>query len=206
MTTIAIVTPWFDHPELRSDYMAAIADENPYDVIIVDNGSTPPIEDAAIRFEENRGFSAACNAGLARSTADAILFLNNDIALTDPGWLDRIRAALEPGVLVGACIRDDHHGDVDGQSFPYLDGWCLAGMRADLLEIGGFDEGFEEPAYYSDNDLCLRARAAGMTLREARVGLLHKIGQTSRVVSEALQIANYERYAGRVRETMGTAA
>ena len=63
-------------------------------------------------------------------------------------------------------LRYDNHAKVDDQSLPYLDGWCLAGMREDLLELGGFDESLEEPAYYSDNLLCLEARAHGMTLRD----------------------------------------
>ena len=58
-------------------------------------------------------------------------------------------------------LRFGRHADVDGEQFPYIDGWCLAGMREDLLRLGGFDEGLDEPAYYSDNLLCLEARAAG---------------------------------------------
>ena len=68
-----------------------------------------------------------------------MLFLNNDIAATAADWVEPIRDALEPGVLVGASLRHDPHGAVDGQPFPYLDGWCLAGMTEDLLELDGFD-------------------------------------------------------------------
>ena len=108
-----------------------------------------------------------------------MLFLNNDIFATDREWLEKIRRELEPGVLVGAKMRFDPHGDVLGERLPYLDGWCLAGMRDDLLELGGFDETYQEPAYFSDNDLCFRARLEGMTLREVRCGIHHKGGQTS---------------------------
>ena len=94
-----------------------------------------------------------------------VLFLNNDIRMTDHRWLEDIREAVEPGVLVGP-LRYDNHAKVDDQHLPYIDGWCLAGMREDLLELGGFDESLEEPAYYSDNLLCLEARAHGMTLRD----------------------------------------
>lgn len=209
-TTAAVVTPWMNHPELHEDYMAAIRDADPHDLIIVDNGSNPPIMDAAIRFDDNQGFSAACNAGLERARSEAVVFLNNDIALTRSGWLDAILDQLEPGVLVGANLRRDRHGDVDGTPLPYLDGWCLAGMRQDLLDLGGFDQSYEEPAYYSDNDLCLRARAEGMVLREARVGLMHKLGATAgppnapgkRAVTER----NYWRYVERARELLGAAA
>jgi len=94
---------------------------------------------------------------------------------------------------------------VDGQTMPYLDGWCLAGMTEDLREIGGWDESFDEPSYFGDNDLCLRARAAGMGLREAKVGLRHKLNQTAgrNAFVSAVTLANRERYLTRARELMG---
>jgi GT2 family glycosyltransferase len=136
-----------------------------------------------------------------------VLFLNNDIAMTDPRWLHTIQQALEPGVLVGAELRYDDHADVDGQKLPYLDGWCLAGMADDLIEIGGFDETFAEPSYFGDNDLCLRARSAGIGLREVRVGLRHKLNQTAgrNAFVQAVSLANRERYIARVRELLAAA-
>jgi GT2 family glycosyltransferase len=175
------VTPWLNHPELAPDYLQAVSVRNATDeLIVVDNASTQPVGFARVYNFRNEGFSRACNTGLKEATADAVLFLNNDIAMTSPDWLAKLRAALEPGVLAGANIRHDRHGDVDGQPLPYLDGWCLAGMRDDLLDLGGWDEDLEEPSYYGDNLLSLRARASGMTLREVEVGLLHKLGRTSR--------------------------
>lgn len=207
MKTIAIVTPWFEHPELEVDYVHAmiVAPQRANDeTIVVDNGSREPLGLAHIRLDHNSGFCHASNVGLFDATADVVLFLNNDIAAVSAGWLDVIRAAVEPGVLVGACLRTDAHADVDGQSYPYLDGWCLAGMREDLLELDGFDDSFDEPAYYSDNDLCLRARAAGMTLRAVDVPLLHKGSVTTGPhtqphVWDAL-MRNRQRYFERVRE------
>lgn len=180
MTTspsVTIVTPWLNHRELERDYWAAIRAAGAVEVLVIDNGSDPPLPNA-VRLPNNEGFHRGCNRGLRLARTDAVLFLNNDVAATGAGWLEPIRAALEPGVLVGAKLRHDPHGNVNGQPLPYLDGWCLAGMRTDLLELGGFDEAYLEPAYYGDNDLCLRARAAGMTLREAKVPLLHKDGGT----------------------------
>ncbi len=207
--TVGIVTPWWNHPELENDYTIAVASRSHRDeLIVVDNASDPAIDMAAIRFETNRGFAAASNAGLELATTDIVLFLNNDIAALRRDWLEDIREAVEPGVLVGR-LRHDSHGHVDGQAFPYLDGWCLAGMRDDLLELGGFDETFAEPSYYGDNDLCLRARAAGMRLREVHVGLLHKDGRTAKGDLDrqaAATAENYERYAARARDLMGVAA
>jgi len=199
--TVSIVTAWLNHPELAADYFAAIADEPLDELLIVDNGSVPPLEFATVRLDYNAGFVGASNIGLAQATADIVVFLNNDIA-GEPGWLEKLCAQVEPGVLVGANLRYDPHGSVDGQPLPYLDGWCLAGMRLDLVELGGFDDGYQEPAYYSDNDLCLRARAQGMVLREVRVSLRHKVGQTAIDGDPAKTAAaefNRQRYAARAR-------
>jgi GT2 family glycosyltransferase len=82
----------------------------------------------------------------------------------------------------------------------------LAGMRSDLLDLGGFDESYSEPSYYSDNDLCLRARAAGMTLREVRVGLRHMVNGTSADdvgARDRASSANRERFHKTARELLG---
>jgi GT2 family glycosyltransferase len=202
VTTICVVTPWLEHRDLERDYWAALRGED-CQVIVVDNGSDPALPNAW-RLDHNSGFSHACNVGLELASTDAVLFLNNDIVANAAGWLAPIRDALEPGVLVGANIRDEPHAAVDGQRLPYIDGWCLAGMRDDLLELGGFDEGYAEPAYYGDNDLCLRARAAGMVLREARTGLRHKGGQTAGVNPDSS--ANRARFEERARDLIGAAA
>jgi GT2 family glycosyltransferase len=206
--TITVVTPWFNRrAEFERDYWAAmrVAD---VEVLVIDNGSEPPLPNAW-RLPFNSGFSHACNVGLELARTDAVLFLNNDVAATEPGWDAPIKAALEPGVLVGANLRYDRHGAVDGRALPYLDGWCLAGMREDLLELGGFDESFEEPSYYSDNDLCLRARANGMALRQVNVGVRHKLNGTARrddPVTVRATLANRERYVSRARELLAVSA
>lgn len=202
--SIAVVTPMWNHPANIPDFMAAIEAGRPDELIVVDNGSTPPVGLPGIRLERNTGFSHACNVGLAAAKSDAVLFLNDDIAMTSPDWLDRIRDAVEPGLLVGAQLRYDAHADVDGERFPYLDGWCLAGMRDDLLELGGFDESYDEPAYYVENDLCLRARAAGMSLREVRVGLRHKLNVSANDHPNvaAASAANRERYVAAARDLL----
>lgn len=207
MISIAIVTCWYGHPELAPDYVDAVEDEleEGDEVIIMDNGDAPalPLHFRVIVAGENLGFACGCNCGLRRVTTDAVLFLNNDVKLGRRGWLDEIRDSVEPGVLVGP-LRDGFHTHVDGHAMPYIDGWCLAGMTDDLLELGGFDEQLEEPAYYSDNLLCLEARAAGMTLRHLRVGLVHKLnvtaGSSSAPNVQAASAANRARYLARVRE------
>lgn len=205
--TITVITPWLEHHELADDYLAALwAGPFPDEVIVVDNGDAPDLPGCEVITQgTNLGFAAGSNLGLGHADTDAVLFLNNDVALGREGWLDEIRDALEPGVLVGP-LRWDAHADVDGHKMPYLDGWCLAGMRVDLDDLGGFDETLEEPAYFSDNLLCLEARAQGLTLREVTVGLHHKESATSRPsVNPQVRrahIANQARYLARARELL----
>ena len=213
-TTITVVTPWVDATELAPGYWHAVRSlDDRDDLIVIDNGSVPPLEESwadtvreepttgvtFVRFEHNIGFGRACNIGLDRAETDAVLFLNNDIRATDPTWLDPIRKTLRPGALVGAQLRADPHTAVNGTPIPYLDGWCLAGMRDDLVNIGGWNEEFEEPAYYGDNELCVRARAAGMDLAEVQTGLVHIGNYTSKRMDvtgvSARNRALYERAA-----------
>lgn len=87
-------------PCLESLYRQSFGD---FDVIVVDNGSSdgsvPFIEKEfpkamVLRFDENRGFSAAVNAGIAASNSPYISLLNNDTEV-DERWLEQMVAALE---------------------------------------------------------------------------------------------------------------
>jgi len=215
VTSITIVTPWLGAQELLPGYWGAVGTELGDDdrVTIVDNGSLAWFKSIAapvvgfITFNRNAGFNHANNAGLADAETDAVLFLNNDIRATAPGWLQPIRDALEPGVLVGAHLRDDRHTAVDGRVIPYLDGWCLAGRRDDLIRIGGWNEDFEEPAYYGDNELCVRAHEAGMELVEVPTTLRHIGNYTSkRMDITGVSMRNRARYEKAVRELLPVAA
>ncbi len=208
MSTAAIVTPWYNHLELWPDYREVIDAAEAEEVWIVDNGSSPPLDFSTMRLERNEGFCGGSNAGLHAATTEAVVFLNNDVSLTSREWLEELLDGLEPGVLAGARFRSGAHTIVDGKVLPYLEGWCLAGMRDDLLELGGFDTTLTEPGYFSDNLLCLEARAAGMRLREVEVGLRHKQNasvddvKTARAVTEA----NHAVYVARARELMAVTA
>lgn len=215
MTGISVVTPWLEHRELYNDWRDAVAAAD--QAVVVDDGSHPPLTFATLRLEQQSGFCAASNAGLAAATHDKVVFLNNDVATDDPGWLPRLAGQIEPGVLVGARLRTEAHAHVPGIRDPlsYLDGWCLGGMRADFELLGGWATVYTEPAYYSDNDLCLRARCLGMRLRECLVPLHHKLSVTTRPEAAATRVdphlqavmsANYQLYAARVLQLVGTVA
>lgn len=220
MTSIAIVTPWWDAHELLPTYTETLQ-AGPVRrgdlVLVVDNGSVPPLEQTLaesttpihliMREQRNRGFSRACNRGYRATTGnDAVLFLNNDVRALADGWLDAIRAELAPGRIVGAELRADPHTVVDGRHLPYLDGWCLAALREtwDRLAVSDgapWDEEYEEPAYWGDNDLSARARAAGLALAAVPVALEHRSNYSSRRMRvDEVSARNRERFLHRVRE------
>lgn len=206
MTSITIVTPWKNKRDLARDYFRAVNCVQAGH-LIVDDHSDSPLPNA-LR-SHGPGFGATCNTGLSAVRTDAVLFLNNDIVPLAPNWIEPIRAALEPGVLVGADLINSPHGAVDGEPMPYLDGWCLGGMTSDLVELGGFDESFAPPGYYEDNDLCFRARIAGMMLREARIPLRHLRNQTVGKPDERIRevtLRNKALFEARVRQELGVAA
>jgi GT2 family glycosyltransferase len=93
-------------------------DYNPRELVIVDNASTDPevlgLYNTVARrqlgrvvpFQKPFNFSAACNAGAAAARGELLLFLNNDIEVLDPGWLEElVRWARRPEIgVVGAKL------------------------------------------------------------------------------------------------------
>ncbi len=211
MTSVSVVTPWLNARELIPDYVRAMELGEPDEILVYDTGSVPPLMGSEALFPETvklldaTGYVSACNRGIENARSDAVLFLNNDIKARAP-WLDPLRQALASGRLVGASLLSLPHARLGKRPVTYLDGWCLAGMRDDLLELGGLDDEYEEPAYWSDNDLCLRARAAGFKLVAVPIPLVHLGNWTSRTIPEQrdkASRANRERYLKKAEELLG---
>lgn len=99
---VAVIIPTRDRVRLLSrciDGLTHSTDYSNFDVVIVDNGSTEP---EAVRFlqslkarekytvldrPESFNYSKLCNDGVAATDAPILVFLNNDIAISNPGWL-----------------------------------------------------------------------------------------------------------------------
>ncbi len=175
----------------------------PFEVVVVDNGSEdgsasmviqefgncPDLRVRLVRNEQNRGFCAANNQGIAASGGQFVALLNND-AEADDGWLAALRRCFEHGADIGMAAskilvyedprridkaghliypdgqnRGRGSGEVDAGQYDQVEEvlWpdgCAAMYRREMLhEIGGFDEDFF--AYADDAELGLRARIAG---------------------------------------------
>ena len=80
-------------------------------------------------------------------------------------------------------------------------------MTDQVRALGGWDDALEEPSYYSDNILSLRARRAGMKLVQASVGLRHLGNYTTRRLDVSdVSARNRVHYEALVRGTVQVAA
>lgn len=168
-------------------------DHVPPGALLVDDGSEPPVQGAAIRLTPNRGPAAARNAGLDAVTTPIVAFVDADVTLPD-GWLEpllahfddervalvapRVRSRAARGALA-AFERD--HGPLDlgpvparvraGTRVSYVPAAALVCRTRAVRELGGFDETMR---FGEDVDLVWRLDAAGWRCRyEPTVAVEH---------------------------------
>ncbi len=168
------------------------------EIIVVDNASTDESRDLIqarypqmilLPLPENRGFTGACNAGIARASGTWIALVNNDTEV-DPGWAAAVMDGFEQHPEVGSVAskmllfdrRDHIHttgdfftvdgragnrgvwqqdaGQFDAEGYVFSAcGGSAVYRRAMLDEIGLLDDDF----FFSgeDVDLGWRAQLAG---------------------------------------------
>src|SRR5882757_2109987 len=139
----------------------------PYEILVTDNGSTDTAADVAeallgpgavVRLGHNTGFGFAVNRTVERAVGDYLLLLNPD-ACPKPGAIDSLLNHLlahpTDGIVGGRSLNPA--GQLDPRScFGRITPWSLTSWAAGLA---GFDETYR--IYGEDQDLCLRAAAAG---------------------------------------------
>jgi GT2 family glycosyltransferase len=153
---VSIVIPFKDRMELlrgclRSLHRGSYRD---VEIILVDNGSTCrrtarylhrlQERDAAVVVDcpGPFNFSRVCNQGASRATGEYLLFLNNDVEVQTPDWLQRmLRLARQPevGVVSATLLYPDATIQHTGL-FPRPDGRWVHGYRGlpwDTDEDGG---------------------------------------------------------------------
>jgi GT2 family glycosyltransferase len=128
MKTEIIIINWNNRAETLEcldAVTAQLADVEAASVTVVDNGSTDGSASAItarhpaaklFALSENRGFTGGIAAALAGSTAEAVVFLNND-AVPEKGWLrafvDALIAAPDDVVSIGGRIVDPTGTKID---------------------------------------------------------------------------------------------
>jgi glycosyltransferase involved in cell wall biosynthesis len=173
---ISVVIPTKDRPALLERCMAGVlaaceASERRCEVLVVDDGSTPPV--AAIADDRvlvlrttGVGPSRARNLGITAATAPVVAFTDDDVEV-DARWLAEALATLEAyPAAAGVTGRTDspafdplyEHSVFDHDGGSYLT--CNVAYRASALRaVGGFDRQFPHAAH-EDRDLAWRVRAA----------------------------------------------
>ena len=117
----SVIIPVFGRAKFTKFCLRAIdrsvsAEKVPFEIIVVDNGSTDETPDLlsaisssrtdvrVVRFRENLGFARACNEGARLARGHYLIFLNND-TLPTPGWLEKMAglARRDAGIGIVGC-------------------------------------------------------------------------------------------------------
>ena len=206
---VTIVIPSYGRPGPLAACLEALSrlEGGPYRTIVVDDGTTPPLEPvcraagAWVRYlrQDNAGPGVARNRGVAAAETELVLFTDDDCA-PRPDWAVRMVAAqdgqarrMAGGAVENALARNlfsatsqsilsyayEAFGHFDGP-FAFFTTNNICCRRDDFLALGGFDTAF---AFASeDRDFSRRWQDEGGTLvhvPEAVVDHYHHLGAKS---------------------------
>jgi GT2 family glycosyltransferase len=141
---VSIVTLSWNAPDFTLKALESIRQHTaePYEVIVVDNGSRPEtlaalaaIDDPHVKIvynKDNRGFAGGNNDGIANARGEYVIILNNDVIVT-PGWADGMVDAFRriPGLGISAPRSNNVTGDQQVSDAGYKD---VAQMQAYAVE------------------------------------------------------------------------
>lgn len=199
MPNISVIVVLHDNFALTLQTLASLRMNYPgsLELILIDSGSsdetrhlTQYVKGASLlRLGSNIGYVRGCNAGLELATAEAVLFLNNDVELGDGSVAEALRRLhSDPSIgAVGAKVVRTHGLLQEAGGIIWRDGWTIGYLRDQLPtvpeanfvrdvdfcsavfllarnsllhDLHGFDDVFA-PCYFEDVDLCVRIREAG---------------------------------------------
>lgn len=155
------------------------------ELVIVDNGSLSgrdylrSVADVYIRFQENRGFAPAVNAGLRVAQGEHLVVCNNDIEFLDD-WVGQAMKTWDhwTGVISSHLHDHDPRHKVGrliapwGHFFGAL--WMVS--QEVLSKVGELDEGYER-GMFEDRDFVRRVIGAGY--QHVKVGWCKHVGNAT---------------------------
>jgi glycosyltransferase involved in cell wall biosynthesis len=217
--TISVVIPAYEAAGTITEAVGSALSQNPPpdEVIVADDGSTDPLEEALDPYLEridllrlpHAGVSAARNAACGRASGDFVLFLDADDLLLPGklaalGGLHRARPHLDILATDLWFERDDHRAGRFGEANPFppegaqrrtiLERCFVAQAalrRSRLLAIGGFDESLQSG---EDWDCVLR-----LILDGSRAGFHDTPLAVYRIRGGSLTSSRTETFRDRVR-------
>ncbi len=185
--------------ELRRTLSELRRQETPFELVVVDNGSSDGSPDAAretwpealfVALPENVGVAGGRNRGIEAATGDVLVFLDDDASFERTDALARIRARFErdPGLgIIAMNMRVAGSGEPDRETIPRRDKkpmeedyatsyFCGGGcaIRRELLARTG---PFAEDYFYGceELDLAWRAIACGYRIVwAADIAVIHR--------------------------------
>ncbi|MBH2008520.1 MAG: glycosyltransferase, partial [Xanthomonadaceae bacterium] len=210
---ISIVVVTYNNLDFTCACLASLDEHSQYEhmeIIVVDNASS----DGSPAFlsewvangqnrklilnDDNRGFAAANNQGLAVATGEYLVLLNNDTYVT-PGWLRTLIRHLKHDKSIGLIgpvtnnigneakidIRYADMGEMlvksaaftrrhVGQTYPLRTAafFCVMMPRTSLEAVGALDEAFGR-GFFEDDDYCRRIEQQGMRVVCAEDVFIH---------------------------------
>ena len=187
--SLDVVVPSVGRPSVRSTLASlAAAGCRAEQIVVVDDGG-------------RSGPAAARNRGVAATTGEWIVFLDDDVEVT-PDWqeaLDRDLANAAPDVaavqgrIVVPLPAHRRPTDAERDTARLEDArWITADLavrRTAIESIGGFDERFRR-AYREDSDLALRLAAAGWRITTGERCTIHPVRSDGVMRSVRAQAGN----------------
>jgi GT2 family glycosyltransferase/glycosyltransferase involved in cell wall biosynthesis len=186
---VSIVIPTISRRDLLKKCISSIYAHTttPFELIIVDNGSTDGTAEylkaeaelrptlRSIRMIENVGYQKATNIGIAAAKGKYVLLFNDDawVEGREPDgrdWLQVYVDALESDPKIGLV---GPHGGISpalGNRILYF--WCVMFRKSLFEKVGPLDD-VTFFNYGGDDDYCERIRRAGYSIKEVLTKLRH---------------------------------
>lgn len=181
------------------DALAAQVWDQPWELVVSDNGSTDGSPDLVRRYQDRipnlrivdssakRGVGHARNTGVAAAAGESVVFCDTDDEVA-PGWLSAIGTALATHEFVAGTLEYDKLNTMwfrnpakpsglraESKFLPWAFGAAIGVRRALHLAVGGFDEEFDGAGHGGgdDVDYCYRIQLTGPRLYLVPDAIVH---------------------------------